>query len=253
LRRFVFTSDKMVGRHAADQELPPMHQAQNDLPLMSNVVPWLVWGGNVLHITGRELPNDLNAACLVGNSLVAAVPVSSALVLCDPFPIMLSHDRSVAATSHDLAGGMQEISLSVTSAGGSQAIDRPGGDHGEAAAPLTMFVISAAPVVGVDVVDGWEQGGEHVNVELGGWAPTGLVDCHFGTVAVHGRETGGSGWQSRAAVGRRGVGEWWSEATIATDVECVTPARRSGSVPIGVSLAHSTSAVFEEKINYKYL
>ena len=38
-------------------------------------------------ITGRELPNNVDAACLVGSVLVPAVPVSSALVLCDPFSI----------------------------------------------------------------------------------------------------------------------------------------------------------------------
>lgn len=264
-RRFVFKNDEtdndVLGRqHEADLEL----QNSPLQPLISNVVPWLVWGGNnVLHITGRELPNDLNAACLVGSSLVAAVPVSSALVLCDPFP--------------NFGGGsVKESSLRVTSAKSSQQqqspyihrSDRPGSSSSSseasaAAAPLTMFFISAAPVVGVDVVDGWEQGGGRVNVELAGWAPTGLMNCHFGTVAVHGREgggggAGGPGWHSRAAAATgRGVGEWWSEASAtATDVECVTPARRSGSiVPIGVSLAHlSTSASFgETMVTYTYL
>ena len=243
-RRFLFKSDE-TKPHTADLELPPpIHEAQNSLPLMSNVVPWLVGGGSVLHITGRELPNNFNAACLVGSSIVSAHPVSSALVLCDPFP-MSTPERSIATAN--LAGGMTEISLSVTSSN-SLSPDRPTGSE---AAPLTMFVISAAPVVGVDVIDGWEQGGGQVTFELGGWAPTGYLDCHFGTVAVHGREGGGAGWQSRAAMGR--VGEWWSEATVVTDVECVTPARRAGIVPLGISLAHSTSASFGEHVQYKYL
>jgi acetylornithine/succinyldiaminopimelate/putrescine aminotransferase len=48
------------------------------------------------------------------------------------------------------------------------------------------------------------------------------------------------------------TGEWWSEATVATDVECVTPAHSSGRVPIGVSLAHSTSPTYG-KVEYLYL
>jgi len=227
-----------------EDEFPPVHQSHNYLPLMSNVAPWLVWGGNILHITGRGLPNNLNAACLVGSSLVAAIPISSALVLCDPFPIPNIDDRPMTS---QLAGGMKEVSLSVTD---TFTLTARLLNRGEAA-PLTMFLISAATVVGVDVVNGWEQGGAYVNVELGGWAPMGLMDCHFGTVAVHGREGGGAGWQSRAAMGRKG--EWWSEATVATDVECVTPARQSGSVPIGVSLAHSTSPDFASgNVEYKY-
>jgi hypothetical protein len=30
----------------------------------------------------------------------------------------------------------------------------------------------------------------YITVELVGWAPAGVTDCHFGTVAVHGREAG---------------------------------------------------------------
>ena len=234
-----------MGYTMDQNSVPLMQQRHYSLPLMSNVVPWLVWGGNVLHITGRELPNNENAVCVVGSSFVAAFPISSALVLCDPFPVMSNFISFIS--NSQLAGGMKEISLSVASVD-SLSTDRLGGES----ASLTMFVIPAAPVVDVDVIDGWEQGGGHVNVELGGWAPTGLMDCHFGTVAVHGREGGGAGWQSRAAMGR-GIGEWWSEATIATDVECVTPARRAGEVPIGVSLAHSTSASFGDRVSYKYL
>ena len=37
-----------------------------------------------------------------------------------------------------------------------------------------------------------------------------------------------------------------------TDVECVTPARRSGTVPVGVSLAHSASPSYGA-VEYKYL
>ena len=75
--------------------------------------------------------------------------------------------------------------------------------------PLNLLVISEAPVVGVDVLNGWEQGGGHVNVELGGWAPTGLMDCHFGTVVVPGAavaELVGQGvrrWEGQASGGQR--------------------------------------------------
>ena len=243
VRRFVFISDK-IGQTAFQELPPPGHQTQISLPLLSNLEPWLVWGGSVLHITGRELPSGLSAACLVGSSLVAAVPVSSALVLCDPFPVMSSFDRSVATSQ--LGGGMEKTSISVMSSD-SLPIDSAGIE----ATPLNMFVILQAPVVDLDVVDGWEQGGGRVTVELGGWAPAGLMDCHFGTVAVHGREGGGASWQGHAAASRR-MGAWWSEATSTTDVECLTPARKSGSVPIGVSLAHSPSASFGD-VNYKYL
>jgi hypothetical protein len=145
-----------------------------------------------------------------------------------------------------VAGSMREVQLAVTSRD-AHSIARA---QNVSQMKLPLMIISAADVVGIDVFNGWEHGGSHVNVELGGWAPTGLIDCHFGTVAVHGREGGGAGWQSRAAMGR--TGEWWSEATVATDVECVTPAHSSGRVPIGVSLAHSTSPTYG-KVEYLYL
>ena len=221
-------------------QLLPMHRVDASVPMMSSVVPWLVWGGNLLHITGRGLPNVFNSVCLVGSVLVPAHSISSALVLCDPFPVSMQNRSS----SGILAGGLQEMSLSVGTSDNGRLLAR--GD----VTPLNLLVISEAPVVGVDVLNGWEQGGGHVNVELGGWAPSGLMDCHFGTVVVHGRGGGGAGWAGRAAMGR--AGEWWSEATIATDVECVTPARQPGSVPVGVSLAHSTSPSYGS-VEYKYL
>ena len=224
----------------AELELLPMHRFDASVPMMSGVVPWLVWGGNLLHVTGRGLPNGYNSVCMVGSVLVPAHSISSALLLCDPFPVPMQNRSSNGI----LAGGLQEMSLSVASSEHGRLLSR--GD----VTPLNLLVISEAPVVGVDVLNGWEQGGGHVNVELGGWAPTGLMDCHFGTVVVHGRGGGGAGWAGRAAMGR--AGEWWSEATIATDVECVTPARQPGSVPVGVSLAHSTSPSYGN-IEYKYL
>ena len=48
------------------------------------------------------------------------------------------------------------------------------------------------------------------------------------------------------------AGEWWSEATIATDVECVTPARQPGSVPVGVSACTLHIAPSYGNIEYKY-
>tara|TARA_B100001758_G_C18372736_1_gene592396 strand:+ start:592 stop:1443 length:852 start_codon:yes stop_codon:yes gene_type:complete len=224
----------------AELELLPMHRFDASVPMVSGVVPWLVWGGNLLHVTGRGLPNGYNSVCMVGSVLVPAHSISSALLLCDPFPVPMQNRSSNGI----LAGGLQEMSLSVASSEHGRLLSR--GD----VTPLNLLVISEAPVVGVDVLNGWEQGGGHVNVELGGWAPTGLMDCHFGTVVVHGRGGGGAGWAGRAAMGR--AGEWWSEATIATDVECVTPARQPGSVPVGVSLAHSTSPSYGN-IEYKYL
>lgn len=241
---FAYLNDETRTSDAEDETLAlRQSQSQNALPLMSNVVPWLVWGGNQLvHVTGRDMPVGFDAVCLVGSSLVAAVPISSALTLCDPFP-MSTLDR--VSNAH-VAGSMREVQLAVTSRD-AHSIARA---QNVSQMKLPLMIISAADVVGIDVFNGWEHGGSHVNVELGGWAPTGLIDCHFGTVAVHGREGGGAGWQSRAAMGR--TGEWWSEATVATDVECVTPAHSSGRVPIGVSLAHSTSPTYG-KVEYLYL
>ena len=205
-------------------------------PSLANVVPWLAWGGNVLHVAGRDLPTDASAACVVGASLAPASAVSSALILCDPFPAAPSPAAS------RLAGGVTEISLGVTSA----AAPRRAADS----TALSVFVLERAAVVGVDVGNGWEQGGGSVSVELNGWAPAGWMDCRFGTVTVHGR-AGGSGWRARASSGR--AGEWWSETTAAADVECVTPAKQTGRVPVGVSLAHSSSVSFDAAVEYSYL
>jgi hypothetical protein len=205
-------------------------------PSLANVVPWLAWGGNVLHVAGRDLPADASAACVVGASLAPASAVSSALILCDPFPAAPSPAAS------RLAGGVTEISLGVTST----AAPRRAADS----TALSVFVLERAAVVGVDVGNGWEQGGGSVSVELSGWAPAGWMDCRFGTVSVHGR-AGGSGWRARASSGR--AGEWWSETTAAADVECVTPAKQTGRVPVGVSLAHSSSVSFDAAVEYLYL
>ena len=233
---FTYSSAKTDG-FTSDESVPAMHQTRHAQPLVSSVVPWLVWGGSVLHVTGRDLPGGDDARCLVGSSLVAGASVSSALVLCDPFPAVPS-----AATNH-LAGGVREVSTNVAFA----STTPPSRDAGA----LNVFIVDRAPVVGVDVKNGWMQGGGRVSVELGTWAPTGMMDCHFGTVIVHGRGVEGAGWQSRAAAGK--AGEWWSEATATTDVECVTPAHQSGRVPVGVSLAHSTSASYGDGVGYLYL
>ena len=234
--RFTYSAAKMDG-FTSDESVPAMHQTRHAQPLVSSVVPWLVWGGSVLHVTGRDLPGGDDARCLVGSSLVAGASVSSALVLCDPFPAVSS------ATTNHLAGGVREVSTNVAFA----STTPPSRDDGA----LSVFVVDRAPVVGVDVKNGWMQGGGRVSVELGTWAPTGMMDCHFGTVIVHGRGVEGAGWQSRAAAGK--AGEWWSEATATTDVECVTPAHQSGRVPVGVSLAHSTSASYGDGVGYLYL
>jgi hypothetical protein len=174
---------------------------------------------------------------VVGASLAPASAVSSALILCDPFPV------SPSPAGVRLAGGMTEVFLGVTRSTAPRRLTD--------ATALSVFVLDLAAVIGVDVRNGWEQGGGSVNVELSGWAPAGLLDCRFGTVTVHGRSAGGAGWRARASSGR--AGEWWSEATAAADVECVTPARHSGRVPVGVSLAHSASVSFDERVHYLYL
>lgn len=234
--RFTYSAAKMDGS-TSDEAVPAMHQTRHAQPLVSSVVPWLVWGGSVLHVTGRDLPAGDDARCIVGSSLVAGASVSSALVLCDPFPVVSS------STTNHLAGGVREVSTNVAFA----STTPPSREDGL----LSVFVVDRAPVVGVDVKNGWVQGGGRVSVELGTWAPTGMMDCHFGTVVVHGRGVEGAGWQSRAAAGK--AGEWWSEATATTDVECVTPAHQSGRVPVGVSLAHSTSASYGDGVGYLYL
>lgn len=222
-----------LGDDTSDETLP----ASAGLPSLANVMPWLMWGGNVLHVTGRDLPADAGATCVVGASLAPASAVSSALILCDPFPV------SPSPAGVRLAGGMTEVFLGVTRSTAPRRLTD--------ATALSVFVLDLAAVIGVDVRNGWEQGGGSVNVELSGWAPAGLLDCRFGTVTVHGRSAGGAGWRARASSGR--AGEWWSEATAAADVECVTPARHSGRVPVGVSLAHSASVSFDERVHYLYL
>lgn len=221
------------GDDAADETRPSSAAP----PSLANVMPWLAWGGNVLHVTGRDLPADSSAACMIGTILAPASTVSSALILCEPFPVTPS------LVGVRLAGGMTEISLGVTSTTAPRRLTD--------ATSLSVFVLDLAAVVGVDVGNGWEQGGGSVNVELSGWAPAGLMDCRFGTVTVHGRSAGVTGWRARASSGR--AGEWWSEATAAADVECVTPARHSGRVLVGVSLAHSASVSFDERVEYSYL
>ena len=102
-------------------------------------------------------------------------------------------------------------------------------------------------MVGVDVKNGWMQGGGGPR-ELGR-RRTGMMDVTSARslcmVAVE-----GAGWQSRAAAAKRGV---VVRSDCTTDVECVTPAHQSGRVPVGVSLAHSTSASYGDGVGYLYL
>ena len=172
-----------------------MHQTRHAAsPSKSSVVPWLVWGGSVLHVTGRDLPGGRRRGVSLGHRSSPAHPLSSALVLCDPFPAVPS-----AATNHSRrrrARGVHERRVL-------QPTTPPSRDAGA----LSVFIVDRAPVVGVDVKNGWMQGGGRVSVELGTWAPTGMMDCHFGTVIVHGRGVEGAGWQSlRAAAGKAGSG-----------------------------------------------
>jgi hypothetical protein len=234
LRTFRFDLDEYTAKtvdDAADETRP----SSAPPPSLANVVPWLAWGGNVLHVTGRNIPADASAACMVGTTLAPASSVSSALILCDPFPVPPS------PTASRLAGGMTEISLGVASTTAPRRVTD--------ATALSVFVLDLAAVVGVDAGYGWEQGGGSVRVELSGWAPTGWMDCRFGTATVNSR-SGGAGWRARASSGR--AGEWWSEATAAADVECVTPARRTGRVMVGVSLAHSASVSYDAGVEYLY-
>ena len=65
---FAYLNDETRTSDAEDETLAlRQSQSQNALPLMSNVVPWLVWGGNQLvHVTGRDMPVGFDAVCLVG-------------------------------------------------------------------------------------------------------------------------------------------------------------------------------------------
>ena len=231
--RFDPEEEPAVSADAATDETRPSSAPP---PSLANVVPRLAWKGDVLHVAGRDLPADASAACAVGANLVPASAVSSALILCDPFLAAPSPAASRRAK------GATEISLGIANA----AAPRRAADS----TVLSVFVLDRAAVVGVDVRNGWEQGGGSVSVELSSWAPASWMDCRFGTVTVHGR-AGGSGWGALVSSGR--AGEWWSETTSAEDVECVTPARQTGRVPVGVSLAHSSSVSFDAAVEYLYL
>ena len=138
-------------------------------PSLANVVPGSRGEGTCCTSRDAICPRT-RARRAVGASLAPASAVSSALILCDPL-------GGASPAASRLAGGVTEISLGVTSA----AAPRRAADL----TALSVFVLERAAVVGVDVGNGWEQGGGSVSVELNGWAPAGWMDCRFGTVTVH--------------------------------------------------------------------
>ena len=192
---------------------------------------------------GRDFPGGGRAACAVGGATVPAHHVSSALVLCDPF-------SAVGGMALGVGGSAAEVSLRVVARSEAEAATNAAttADAKDADAALSLFVVRRAAVIGVDFGSGWAAGGGHVDVELAAWAPTGMLDCHFGAVHVRGRGLGGAAWATAGEARER----WADDAVAATSVECVAPASRVGRVPLGVSLARSNEASFGEDVEYQY-
>ena len=212
-------------------------------PFAHGVVPWVTWGGGAAHVAGRDFPGGGRAACAVGGATVPAHHVSSALVLCDPF-------SAVGGMALGVGGSAAEVSLRVVARSEAEAATNAAAtaDAKDADAALSLFVVRRAAVIGVDFGSGWAAGGGHVDVELAAWAPTGMLDCHFGAVHVRGRGLGGAAWATAGEARER----WADDAVAATSVECVAPASRVGRVPLGVSLARSNEASFGEDVEYQY-
>ena len=110
-----------------------------------------------------------------------------------------------------------------------------------------LFVVRRAAVIGVDFGSGWAAGGGHVDVELAAWAPTGMLDCHFGAVHVRGRGSaarrGRPRGGARAVGGRRGRG----------DERGVRRARVEGRARAPRRLARALQrGVLREDVEYQY-
>ena len=193
-------------------------------PMITEVSPWMGWSGSVVSLTGTNFPSGPDVRCRFGSVSVDAQVISTALIRCG---------GTVPVTSDPI----EQQLMSVTTSDGSANANITTIQH---------YIVSKGDVSSVDAVDGWQEGGNLLAVKVATWSPEGYTSCLFGTISVQSRGGNGYGAIGKASVSQ--ASQWWSSSSDETNVECVSPAQKAGTVLFGVSIAGTLTKSFDGNV-----